>query len=217
MKNCVLCESADLNHFEKSEKFLLCRVCDLRFLKSEFRLSKDQERERYLLHDNHVEDTEYQNFVQPLVSTIKQHVLKSELGLDYGCGSGPVASFMLKKEGYGINGYDPFFLNEPSQLELQYNYVFACEVAEHFFNPGEEFGKLSKLLGPGGRLFIKTELFKQALSFENWYYRRDPTHVCFYSEPTMKWIAQRFHFGTPKIFAQNVVLFSQNTFGGRHV
>jgi hypothetical protein len=34
-------------------------------------------------------------------------------------------------------------------------------------------------------------LFDNSINFENWYYRRDPTHVIFYSEKTFHVIAKQ--------------------------
>ena len=44
--------------------------------------------------------------------------------------------------------------------------------------------------------------------FPDWYYHRDPTHICFYSRHTMQWIAERFHWRA-HFPSPNVVLFEK--------
>ena len=45
------------------------------------------------------------------------------------------------------------------------------------------------LLQKGGTLAIMTRFYGVEAPFAQWWYRRDPTHVCFYCEETMRWIA----------------------------
>jgi hypothetical protein len=30
-------------------------------------------------------------------------------------------------------------------------------------------------------------------AFSRWHYKNDPTHICFYSEATLKWLAAKYH------------------------
>jgi hypothetical protein len=208
MDNCLLCLKSGARFFEASQKYLKCLECDLIFLMPEYRLSLQAERERYLTHNSDVEAKGYQDFVSPLCRLIKENTLQTDLGLDYGCGQGPVTSYLLTKEGYNISCYDPFFRNEPLLLARKYDFVFLCEVAEHFYNPRLEFEKLAGLLMNKKTLFVKTELHDQTKSFEKWYYKNDPTHVCFYSVQTMQWIQHHFGFQKVEFFPQYVTVFS---------
>lgn len=208
MPCCPLCLDSKISHFETTHKYLKCSVCDLISLKPEYRLSPQEEKARYLLHQNDVEDKGYQDFVASLCHQIRCQVLPTELGLDYGCGEGPVTSYLLTKEGYNISCYDPFFKNDLALLNKKYDFAFLCEVAEHFYQPRTEFEKLIGLLRNKRFLFIKTELYDQSKPFENWYYRNDPTHVCFYTVETMKWIQLHFGFQKVEYFPQYVTVFS---------
>jgi SAM-dependent methyltransferase len=77
----------------------------------------------------------------------------------------------------------------------KYDFVAVCEVVEHFSTPKNDFEKLQTLLRPsGGLLALKTSLHHQDLNFVNWHYRRDPTHVSFYSEKTFSTICDIFGF-----------------------
>ena len=98
------------------------------------------------------------------------------------------------------------------------------ETAEHFSNPREEFKTLSLLLNSEEEcsvLCIMTTLIteKQRLikekDFEEWYYRRDPSHCFFYSKKTMEYIAD--HLLEKKFrclpIAPNVTFFTPNSKG----
>ena len=62
------------------------------------------------------------------------------------------------------------------------------------------------MLLPGGWLGVMTEFCQPARPFSSWHYLRDPTHVCFYSENTMRWLARR-HGWSLEVPRANVVLF----------
>jgi 2-polyprenyl-3-methyl-5-hydroxy-6-metoxy-1,4-benzoquinol methylase len=139
------------------------------------------------------------------MNTLVQRKLR---GLDFGCGPQPVLSMILADIGYHVDNYDLFFNPNESALVKQYDFVTATEVVEHFHNPIKDFGTLCELVKPGGYLAIMTSFLdeKAEKQFENWYYRRDPTHVLFYKASTF-----HFHFvkrmgWKMEVPAQNVVL-----------
>ena len=114
-------------------------------------------------------------------------------GLDYGSGPGPTLSLMLEEEGYPTETYDPFFSPNAAVLEQRYDFLTCSETAEHFYEPAIEFEQLVKLLLPEGHLALMTLLLQDISRFSDWWYRRDPTHVCFYQPSTIRWIAQRWN------------------------
>lgn len=154
----------------------------------------EEEKKRYLEHDNDVNDIRYQNFVRPIVSAIMNDFTSQHKGLDYGAGTGPVITKLLIDCSYDIKAYDPYFHNYPDYLEQKYDYIACCEVIEHFYNPSDEFKRLKKMLNKNGKLYCKTELLKENTSFENWYYKNDPTHVFFYTKKSLQWIKENFSF-----------------------
>ena len=38
-----------------------------------------------------------------------------------------------------------------------------------------------------------TKRVTSAAAFENWHYKNDPTHICFFSEATWRWWAGTMH------------------------
>jgi len=148
-------------------------------------LSRDDEKARYLTHNNDVNDPRYQKFVRPVIRAVTSHTQPHHHGLDYGAGTGPVITKLLREKGYSMTTYDPMFIPNPEALSTSYDFIVCCEVAEHFHDPQLEFARFHQLLKPSGLLVIKTELLTPEIDFPNWYYINDPTHTLFYSPKGM--------------------------------
>jgi len=193
---CPLCHSKNSHSLVTQLKrtFSRCSECDLLFLDPKERLTLSEEKARYETHENDVTDPKYQEFVSPLVNWIAKHFAPSSTGLDFGAGTGPVLASELRKKGYQMEVYDPFFWPDPKPLSKEYDFVLASEVVEHFSDPKKEFALLKKLLKPSGVLGLMTLLYDAETDIESWYYLKDPTHICAYSEKTFEWIKQHFTF-----------------------
>jgi 2-polyprenyl-3-methyl-5-hydroxy-6-metoxy-1,4-benzoquinol methylase len=112
-------------------------------------------------------------------------------GLDFGCGPAPALACMLREAGYSVSLYDSFYLPDNGALRDSYDFACATEVVEHLHRPGVELARLWALLKPGGWLGLMTKLVRDREAFAAWHYKNDPTHVCFFSERTWQWWAQR--------------------------
>lgn len=192
---CSLCGSKT-RYFEKwkERQYDRCEQCQGILMLPEYYLSPEEEKLRYQSHNNDVEDPRYRQFVNPVTAAVQNDFTNSSLGLDYGCGTGPVAATELKEKGYQVNLYDPYFEDDPQVLELKYEFIICCEVMEHFYDPAEEFRRLYSMLLTNGKLYCKTSLYNDTLEFSNWYYKNDPTHVFFYTKETLEWIQHHFGF-----------------------
>jgi len=192
---CPLCSGAKHVYYREGKRtYYQCKECGSISLDESCHLSPKAEKERYLEHNNDVDDDRYQNFVKPITSAILSDFKSHHKGLDYGAGTGPVITKILADCSYNIKTYDPYFHNYPDYLKEKYDYIVCCEVMEHFNNPYIEFKRLKNLLHENGKLYCKTELFKEDTDFKNWYYKNDPTHVFFYTEKSINWIKETFAF-----------------------
>ncbi|WP_405207632.1 class I SAM-dependent methyltransferase [Aquimarina sp. LLG6339-5] len=193
--NCALCGSETVE-FSVTEKrvYYRCTHCDGIGMDPSYFLSNIDEKNRYDTHNNDVTDVGYQNFVSPIVNSIIKEYKKKHKGLDFGSGSGPVITSMLRNIGYNITTYDPFFDPNPKALDQTYDYIACCEVMEHFYNPNQEFKLLHSLLQKKGSLYCKTYLYNESIDFNSWWYKNDPTHVFFYTQKTLNWIKTNYHF-----------------------
>lgn len=205
----MLCDSNLLIEKKYSKlSYFHCKSCDLIFLNPEQRLDHQQEKQRYLKHENNVLDLGYQKFAAGLHKIILENVTVASVGLDYGSGKDSAISYMLSQSGYAIRKFDPYFLNDSEALgENFYDYIVVCEVAEHFYKPKAEFFKLKSYLKNNGSLFVMTSLVTDQINFETWSYRRDSTHVCFYSKNTCDFIKDFFGFKHMRIEQNQLIVF----------
>lgn len=169
-----------------------CDDCGLTFVAPRHLPTAREERARYETHENDPGDVGYREFLDRLRAPLVLRLQPASDGLDYGSGPGPTLSRMLEEDGHRVALYDPFFAPDRSALERTYDFVACSETAEHFHDPAAEFERLDALLRPGGVLGIMTRLRDPATPLADWWYTRDPTHVCFYAESTFRWIAERF-------------------------
>lgn len=209
---CLICEAETLAKGSENSAvrtFFYCSNCHFVFSDPSLRLSEEAERARYLTHENNVNDESYQNFVQPLVDQVMSHfpIVEDRIGLDFGSGTGPVLTYLLRNQGYRIETYDPFFSPEIVMAQAKYDFIVTCEVVEHLFDPIETFKQLFSWLKPGGLLIAKTHLW-EGQDFHQWYYSRDPTHVSFYSRPNLEFIRKLCGFATLEILDNRVFQFT---------
>jgi SAM-dependent methyltransferase len=192
---CPLCHGSSFEYRKYTKKcYHECMVCRGIFLLPEFRPGSDLEKERYEQHNNDVNDPRYVAFSMPIIQSVLDDWGSEHSGLDFGAGTGPVITKVLREHGYQIEEYDPYFWNRPELLEDTYDFVVCCEVMEHFYFPDKSFELIYGLLKPQGRLYCMTEVFDGSRSFDSWFYKNDPTHVFFYRPETIQWIAANFQF-----------------------
>jgi SAM-dependent methyltransferase len=185
-----------------------CQNCGGIVMDNRFYLSPEKEKERYETHNNDVNDERYQKFTSPIWKHILANFSTAAKGLDFGSGTGPVITKVLRENGYQVALYDPYFAPDESVLKNKYNYIFSCEVIEHFYNPAKEFSKLFDMLLPGGELILMTHIYNETIPFKNWYYRKDPTHVFIYREETMVYIANE-HQAEVKYMDERLVVMGR--------
>lgn len=188
---CPVCRSAGILPFGRfdARDYWRCPTCGARFLDPRHRLSRDAEYRHYLHHENDPGDPGYRRFLARLAEPLAARLPRRASGLDYGCGPGPALAAMLREAGHEMAVWDPFFHPDPAPLHRTWDFVTCTETAEHFHAPADEFDRLDRLLRPGGWLGLMTCFQTEDARFADWHYRRDPTHVVFYREETMRHIA----------------------------
>lgn len=207
---CPLCDHGEvyLFHDDSKRSYLQCRRCSLVFVPKRFWLSPEEEKATYDLHENHVHDPGYRQFLTRLSGPLLERLAGSQQGLDFGCGPGPALSILLEESGHRVKLYDPLFYNDPSVLAGRYDFICATEVVEHLHYPAATWSTLFTMLKPEGWLGIMTKMVRNKNAFCQWHYTRDLTHVCFYSKTTFTYLAQLFnaelHFA-----AADVILFKK--------
>ena len=156
-----------------------------------YRLAPAAEKAHYDHHDNDPADMDYRRFLARLFEPMRERVPPPARGLDFGSGPGPTLSRMFVEAGYDMAVYDPYYAADSSVLQGGYDFITASEVAEHLYRPGEVLAQLYGLLRPDGWLGLMTKLVSDRAAFANWYYKQDPTHVCFFSRRALVWWADQ--------------------------
>lgn len=193
--NCPLCNSniAGNSICAVSRNFFLCDNCKLIFVDPEFRLTEEEERKRYSFHQNNINDEGYVKFLNQIINPVLKELRPGLHGLDFGCGPDPVLAKLVKQRGFKCDYYDPYFFPE-FNTDNQYDFIFATECFEHFFSTATELTIINSILKPGGVLAVMTEFWADLNKFSDWYYIKDPTHVCFYNYETLNYISQKYGF-----------------------
>ncbi len=187
-----------------------CEPCNFIEVDTVDHLTLKDESEFYLHHQNRVDDPRYRRYASAIAAeAIRRFELQgSEAGkaLDFGCGPGPIVAALLRERGISADEYDPVFFPNGVR-ELAYGLIVACEVVEHFRHPEAEFSKVYRLLRPGGWFVVQTERLDFVESFDDWYYRKDPTHVAFYSEQAFRRLGAEVGFDRVDVVDRKLVSF----------
>ena len=201
---CPLCKSKSKFFLTgENREYWQCSVCQLIFVPPKYFISKEEEIEHYLKHENSLENEGYVRMFNEKIEVIKNVCQGVQTVLDYGCGYQPVLKTLLAREGFTVTGYDPNFFPEMDS-NSKFDLIISTETFEHFKKPGLEINSLLTRLAPKGYLAVMTRLVPQQSqlstceSFGHWYYKRDPTHIVFYDNDTFLWIAH--YYGMQVIF-----------------
>lgn len=186
---CPVCLSIGPQPFLSAEgrNYWRCGICEARFLDPRQLPPRAAEQQRYLQHRNDPDDPAYRRFLSRLADPLLARLPAGSRGLDYGCGPGPALAAMLREAGHRMALSDPFFQADPEPLERIYDFVTCTETAEHFHRPAQEFDRIAGLVRRGG--WLMTSFLVEDGQFAGWRYRKDPTHVVFYHEKTLRHIA----------------------------
>jgi SAM-dependent methyltransferase len=213
--NCKLCNTITLVLHDRqfNVNYFHCKLCDYIFLNPASIVSKLEELEVYQLHHNTLENTGYVNMFREFINqTILPYKANIKTSLDFGSGPGPVLAYLLKKEGFEVDIYDPYFFPEKVYENRTYDLITSTEVFEHLKDPVETLETLYNCLNPNGIISIMTLYHPQdADTFQEWWYRRDITHISFYSHTTIKYLANLFNMEILFLNAKNQCVLQKKT------
>ena len=207
--NCSLCGTTPPKRVIQAQQRLLyeCGRCRLISAGPADKLSHHELRERYLLHENSIENKGYCDFLNQAIRLAKPHLTPGSKGLDFGCGPGPTLSQLVEAEGFNMTDYDPIFFD--NVLSPPYDFIFSTECFEHFEEPKKDIARVVGLLREGGILALMTELWDDSKDFKKWRYASEPTHVSFYAKETMDYICQTFGLEALEDDGKRVFIFTR--------
>jgi hypothetical protein len=195
LEECPLCENRDITLYLHAENrdYLYCHSCDLVYVPSLYFISSEDEKAKYDNHQNSPENQGYRDFLNRLLIPLSQHITKNAFGLDFGSGPGPTLSVMMRENGYSMDIYDCFYHDDLSVFEKKYDFITTTEVIEHLYHPYKEILRLWTLLKRGGVLGIMTAFRPTDDEFGSWYYKRDLTHIRFFTQNSFNWLADKLN------------------------
>ncbi len=209
--NCKICRVVIEKRtvLKNSRVYYHCDECGFISLDSRLLLSPDEERARYDLHENSLDNSGYLNFLRNFIElAVKPYPVQKIL--DYGSGPNPNLANLLKGLGYEVDIYDPYYAPCNAILEASYDLIVSTETFEHFSDPLKELRFINSLLRPQAYLAIMTSFACSYEDFKAWRYKDDETHIAFYSMQTFQKLTELFSMKVIYTNHKNIVVLQRN-------
>lgn len=116
--------------------------------------------------------------------------------LDYGGGNGRLSQILRKEASWDSCSFDRFY-GDVKLPEGRFDLVTAIEVLEHAVNVHELWSDLTKLINPGGVLFVSTWTAPDDLEAtgDGWFYLLPRNgHFIFYSQQAFDLLGKQYGF-----------------------
>ncbi len=203
---CIICgkETSELLDKQFNQVYRECPNCKVVFTNPSDYLESELELDQYSRHNNSIESPGYVEMFERFLDFTVPEDFEGKF-LDFGSGPEPVLQTVLNRKGFSCDIYDPYYADHTPQRK--YDFITSTEVFEHFYDPNKEMEMITRLLNPGGYLAIMTLFINEEIDFQNWWYRRDPTHVTFYHLETFNYLAKKYDLEVIKTNKKNYILF----------
>jgi hypothetical protein len=213
MVYCKICEANTkiiVDH-KTLVSYFRCKECGFIFLDEQYIISSNKEKQHYEKHNNSFECTGYvKMFTTFIQKAIDPYLFNIKTSLDFGCGNGAVLSELLKQKNIKNDKYDLFFYPDESYKLKQYDLITSTEVFEHLSKPFDILDTLIPLLNKNGYLILMTKFPpKSDKEFINWWYRRDITHIVFFTPKSFEIIALKYNLNLLSVIDDNIVVFQK--------
>lgn len=207
--SCLLCQHPHLKSLscQDGRRYWECERCEYLFLDPSQRLALIAERERYLLHDNNLEDPSYFKYLRKTWDKlIVEPGWIPQMALDYGCGPTKGLEAVLLESAVQVWSYDPIFYPEKNWPREGFDVIYCSEALEHAFSPADVFSEWIDRLKSDGQIVLRTQFHSGIEAVESWWYASDPTHVGFFNATTFDYVAQTWGLQVKHLHSPYVVL-----------
>ncbi len=209
--NCLICNSdvASIYFESKNWEFFHCKYCEFIFKNPKYFVDEKAELQQYNNHNNTVDSPGYAEMFEKFIdSTFGDYLQTIENVLEFGSGPGPVLSELLKRQGLNVDIYDKYFSPQKVYENKKYDLITSTEVIEHIDNPKEILEFFASHIKKGGYLALMTQFHtNDTEKFKKWWYKNDPTHICFFRPHTFEVLASMNGFKVLKHdFKKNILL-----------
>jgi len=196
---------------KKELNYYRCQDCGFVYLDDNHRVDSMEEKRKYDQHNNSLENEGYVQMFEDFIElAIAPYLKKIQTALDFGSGPTPVFSELLKRRGLEVDIYDLYYAPKKVYEEREYDLITSTEVFEHLSKPLETLQLLTEHLKENGYIVLMTKFPpKEDEAFLNWWYRRDPTHISFFTPKSFEVMAQKVGLKVLKTINDNVVVFQK--------
>ena len=213
MHYCKICQAStnNIKDIKKELRYYRCSCCGFIALDEIFIVSQECEKKQYDQHNNSLENEGYvQMFEDFIEGAIAPYLKKIQTVLDFGSGPTPVFSQLLERRGLKVDIYDFYFSPKKVYESKSYDLITSTEVFEHLAKPLDILEMLVEHINPNGYLVLMTKFPpKDDKEFLNWWYRRDPTHISFFTPKSFEIMAEKVGLKVLKIVNENIVVFQK--------
>jgi len=214
MKRCKVCnaKTTPIEDIKKNLRYYRCRECGFVYLEESHRVDAQEEKRKYDQHNNSLENEGYVQMFEDFIElSIAPYLKTIQTALDFGSGPTPVFAELLKRRGLEVDIYDLYYAPKRVYAEKSYDLITSTEVFEHLFNPLETLELLVGHLNENGYIVLMTKFPpKEDKAFLAWWYRRDPTHISFFTPKSFEVMAQKVGLKVLKTMNENIVVFQKN-------
>ena len=213
MNSCKICSSfaTKVEDKEKLLDYYRCSSCGFISLDDTHRVDTKREKYQYDQHNNSLENEGYVAMFEEFIElSFAPYLEKIKTALDFGSGPTPVFSELLKRRGLEVDIYDIFYAPKRVYEDKSYDLITSTEVFEHLSKPLEVFELLSQHLNPNGYIALMTKFPPlDDNEFLNWWYRRDATHISFFTPKSFEIMAKKEGLELLKTINGNIALFQK--------
>jgi 2-polyprenyl-3-methyl-5-hydroxy-6-metoxy-1,4-benzoquinol methylase len=213
MCRCKICngKTRAIRDKKKELSYYRCLSCGFVYLDDSHIIDNQREKAHYEKHNNSFESLGYvkmfEDFIEVAVAPYEESI---ESALEFGCGTGAVLAELLSRRGMEVDRYDIYFHPQKIYEGKQYDLITSTEVFEHLQKPMEVLKLLAKHTKECGYIILMTK-FPPAddREFIEWWYRRDITHISFFTPKSFEVMANKIGLKILKIVDKNIVIFQK--------
>jgi len=213
MHLCKLClvSTGCIKDIKKDLTYYRCSSCGFVSLDDRYVVTKTEEKKKYDQHNNSLANEGYVQMFEDFIElTVVPYLSTLQTALDFGSGPEPVLSVLLEHRGLEVDIYDLYYAPQKVYEAKKYDLITSTEVFEHLAKPLEVLKLLVEHLNDDGYIALMTKFPpKDDGDFLNWWYRRDPTHISFFTPQSFEIMAKKVGLKVIKTINNNIVIFKK--------
>jgi len=214
MNECKICDETTITIEDVKKKlfYYRCSSCGFVYLDDNHQVNSIEEKSKYDQHNNSLENEGYVQMFEDFIDlSIAPYLKNIKKVLDFGSGPEPVFSKLLERRGLEVEIYDLYYSPQKVYEGNRYDLITSTEVFEHLSKPLETLNLLVEHLNTNGYIVLMTKFPPQEDKvFLDWWYRRDPTHISFFTPKSFEVMAEKVGLKVLKTINENIVVFQKN-------